>query len=691
MGEGTRTDRERTKGTGAAGSGTTARAGLLSAALGLVAALLLPAAPALAYPGDGSDGSGGTGGSGVSATVPTMLILDASGSMAAEDGDSSGTTRMEAAKRAATSLVDDLPDDAQLGLTVYGAHTGNTAADKTKGCQDVQVVTPVGADDSDALEKGIDDTQASGYTPIGTSLKETAAALPKTGERAIVLVSDGIDSCSPPPPCEVAKQLKKEGVDLTIHAIGFRVDAKARADLSCITDATGGTYSDASSGDELEEQLVTRTTRTLQGYEVGGTPVSGGQSPQKAAAIQPGDWLDTFATGAEDYTDEGQKKYYRIDLAKGQRVHASATIIPPPGDNGIGDVGSTDQLWLDMDVVDADGDSCAAASDGSIGSTMTADEPVGAQADSAPAGDDDGCAAGPVYLEVGRSGTKYADQPLPVEITTAIEKAGTDGSSDGSSDGTKGGGADAARKPARASENKGASQGAAPTRLTELGRSPSSAPLLEPGDYEIEMVPGDFRALAVQVDEGQKLSWAIEPDDDTFDGPDTELDVVLRNPLRQVVFPQDITVFDAVNTSGRTGGGMSAPVQLANRTSDDESVSTNWLGGRQQMDLVLTTLGGTDADAKKETRRYHLTIAVDGKAGQNPGLVTAPSPPKDPAAGSGDAPGAADRADGGSSSDGRPSARAGGRTALVAGAAGAGVIALVAAGAALVLRTRRRR
>ncbi|WP_193636284.1 vWA domain-containing protein [Brachybacterium subflavum] len=686
MGEGTRTDHERTKCTGAAGSGTTARAGLLSAALGLVAALLLPAAPALADPGDGSDGSGGTSGSGVSATVPTMLILDASGSMAAEDGDSSGSTRMEAAKKAATSLVDDLPDGAQLGLTVYGARTGNTAADKTKGCQDVQVVTPVGADDSDALKKGIDGTQASGYTPISTSLKEAAAALPKTGDRAIVLVSDGIDSCSPPPPCEVAQQLKKEGVDLTIHAIGFRVDAKARADLSCITDATGGTYSDASSGDELEEQLVTRATRTLQGYEVGGTPVSGGQSPQKAAAIQPGDWLDTFATGAEDYTDEGEKKYYRIDLAKGQRVHASATIIPPPGDNGIGDSGSTDQLWLDMDVVDADGESCAAANDGSIGSTMTADEPVGAQADSAPAGDDDGCAAGPVYLEVERSGTKYADQPLPVEITTAIETAGADGSSDG----TKDGGGAAAGEPARASENKGTTQGAAPTELTELGRSPSSAPVLEPGDYEIEMVPGDFRALAVQVDEGQRLSWSIEPDDDTSDGPDTELDVVLRNPLRQVVFPQDITAFDTVNTTGRTGGGMSAPVQLANRTADDESVSTNWLGGRQEMDLAMTTLGGTDTDAKKQTRRYHLTIAVDGKAGQNPDLVTEPVPPKDPAAGSGDAPDAADRADGGSSGSGEASG-AGTRPALVVGAVGAGAVALLAAGAALVLRARRRR
>lgn len=674
MGEGTRTDRERAKCTGAAGSGTTNRAGLLAAALGLVAALLLPAVPALADPGDGSDGSGGAGGSGVSATVPTMLILDASGSMAAEDGDSSGSTRMEAAKRAATSLVDDLPDGAQLGLPVYGAHTGNTAADKTKGCQDVQVVTPVDADDSDALKKGIDDTQASGYTPIGTSLKKAAAALPKTGDRAIVLVSDGIDSCSPPPPCEVAKQLKKEGVDLTIHAIGFRVDAKARADLSCITDATGGTYSDASSGDELEEQLVTRTTRTLQGYEVGGTPVSGGTSPQKAAAIQPGEWLDTFDHGSKEYTDAGEKKYYRINLAKGQRLHASATIIPPPGDNGIGHASPTDQLWIDTDIVDADGTSCAAASDSSVGATMTADAPVGARADSEPAGDDDGCATGPVYLEVERSGTKYAKQPLPVEITTAIEKAG---SGEG--------------KPASASKNKGAAQGSAPKDLTDLGRSPSSAPLLEPGDYEIEMVPGDFRALAVQVDEGQKLSWSIEPDDDASDGPDAGLDVVLRNPLRQVVFPQDITAFDTVHTTGRTGGGMSAPVQLANRTSDDESVSTNWLGGRQEMDLAMTTRGGTDADAKKEARRYHLTIAVDGKAGQNPDLVTKPTPPKDPAAGSGDAPDAADRADDGSGSDGTSGSRAGGRTALVVGASGAGAVALLAAAAALVLRARRRR
>ncbi|MCG7308421.1 VWA domain-containing protein [Brachybacterium sp. ACRRE] len=684
MREGTRTENGRTRRVLESVAGLPGRAVGLAAVLGLLAALLLPSAPALADPTDGSDGSGGTSGSDVSATVPTMLILDSSGSMAAEDGDSSGSTRMEAARKAATTLVDDLPEGAQLGLTVYGAHTGNTAADRTKGCQDVQVVTPVGADDSEALKKGIAGTGASGYTPIGTALKEAAAALPTSGDRAIVLVSDGIDSCSPPPPCEVAKQLKKEGVDLTIHAIGFRVDAKARAELSCITDATGGTYSDASSGDELEEQLVTRTTRTLQGYEVGGTPVSGGGSPQKGAVIQPGDWLDTFDRGAKEYTDEGEKKYYRIDLAKGQRLHASATIIPPPGDNGIAHASSTDQLWLDADVVDSDGTSCAAESDGSIGSTMTADAPVGAQVDSAPAGDD-GCATGPVYLEVERSGTKYADQPLPVEITVAIEKTESDSGSDGDSGGSANG--DGAGTAANASENKGTSQGSAPKSLTDLGRSPSSAPLLGPGDYEIEMVPGDFRALKVQVDEGQKLSWTLEPEDDSSNSSSTELDVTLRNPLRQVVFPQDVSAFDEVHTTGPTGGGMSSPVQLANRSSDDRSVSTNWLGGRQEMDLALTTLGGTDADATKETVRYHLTIGVDGEAGKNPGLVTEPTPPKAPAAGSGDAPGTSDGVGGGSAHAGSH----GSRTALVVGAAGAGTVALLAAGAALALRARRRR
>jgi Ca-activated chloride channel homolog len=142
--------------------------------------------------------------------APTILVLDSSGSM---DEAAPGGTKMAAAKRAVRTLVDALPAEAQLGLAVYGAGTGNAASDKAAGCKDVKVVHPVGPLDKAAVIRSADAAKPRGYTPIGRSLRAAADALPKEGPRSIVLVSDGEDTCAPPDPCEVAKQLAKEGVE----------------------------------------------------------------------------------------------------------------------------------------------------------------------------------------------------------------------------------------------------------------------------------------------------------------------------------------------------------------------------------------------------------------------------------------------------------------------------------------------
>src|SRR5699024_12709700 len=48
-----------------------------------------------------------------------LLVLDASGSMAEDAGG--GQTRIQAAKDALRTVVDELPDDAEGGLRVYGS------------------------------------------------------------------------------------------------------------------------------------------------------------------------------------------------------------------------------------------------------------------------------------------------------------------------------------------------------------------------------------------------------------------------------------------------------------------------------------------------------------------------------------------------------------------------------------------
>lgn len=51
------------------------------------------------------------------------------------------------------------------------------------------------------------------YTPIGNALQAAADSLPNEGNRSIILVSDGEDTCAPPEPREVARDLADRGVD----------------------------------------------------------------------------------------------------------------------------------------------------------------------------------------------------------------------------------------------------------------------------------------------------------------------------------------------------------------------------------------------------------------------------------------------------------------------------------------------
>lgn len=183
---------------------------------------------------------------------PTVIVLDASGSMKNEDAPGS---RIDAAKNAVRALVDALPDGAPVGLLVYGTSTNGSDAAKAAGCQDIRTLVPLGPVDKSTFDAAVDGVAASGYTPIGSSLRTAAAQLPASGERNVVVVSDGEDTCAPPEPCDVAKELAGPG--LAIHTVGFRVSGPAKDQLTCIAQAGGGQYVDAGNAVQLQAFLRT--------------------------------------------------------------------------------------------------------------------------------------------------------------------------------------------------------------------------------------------------------------------------------------------------------------------------------------------------------------------------------------------------------------------------------------------------
>jgi len=249
---------------------------------------------------------------------PRLLFLfDASGSMKKEYGD--GRAKIDAAKDAAVTLLDQLPSQTQVGLRVFGG--GRPPRPVGPACQDTQLVLPIGPLDRDDAERQIRSFSARGRTPIAFALRQAAQDLGGSGSRTIVLVSDGQDTCQPPPPCDVAREVARGGVDVRIQAIGLRVGPKARRELKCIAAAGGGIYRDANDTAALQEELQALSTRALRQYIPRGTPIQGGRTAQEAADIAPGRYVDEMPPDSE--------RWYAIDLARGETLKASASFIPP--------------------------------------------------------------------------------------------------------------------------------------------------------------------------------------------------------------------------------------------------------------------------------------------------------------------------------------------------------------------------
>ena len=147
----------------------------------------------------------------------TAVIIDASGSMLAPDAG--GQTRMDAAKQATEGLLNDLPKEQRLSLLTYGTQTGSGDEEKAAGCQDVTTLVPMGGNRAEMVSK-VKGLNPRGYTPIGKSLQQAEKELPQQGARQIVLVSDGIDTCAPPPVCEVLSRFVNAGWILSSMRLG---------------------------------------------------------------------------------------------------------------------------------------------------------------------------------------------------------------------------------------------------------------------------------------------------------------------------------------------------------------------------------------------------------------------------------------------------------------------------------------
>ena len=264
--------------------------------------------------------------------------MDASFSMVNPESEG-GPSKMQAAKDATNQLVDKLPDSALVGAVAYGSKESNAPDNRERGCQDISVLSPVGRIDKAGLKASINALEPKGYTPIGNSLKKAAEQLKAAGgegDNSIVLVSDGIDTCAPPPVCDVAKELAADGVGLTVHTIGFQVDEKAQAELDCVAKATGGQSVAAANAAELAQNMEFLTLRSVNMYEAKGTPFEFADDPDGAKYLGEGTYHAKVLPRMGRNEGEDRPFYTKLSVPEGYNAYVTVFAIPEQNADGEG-------------------------------------------------------------------------------------------------------------------------------------------------------------------------------------------------------------------------------------------------------------------------------------------------------------------------------------------------------------------
>lgn len=180
------------------------------------------------------------------------IVVDASGSMW---GRMDGRTKIEIAKEILGGALDWLPADLNLSLRAYGHQYDRREAN----CEDTELLVAPGAGNRAEIRSAIDGLIPKGQTPLAYALGQVSADFDGfEGERAVVLVTDGIESCGEDA-AGAARALQQESA-VPVHVIGFGLDGKTGEDLAslrAIAEASGGKFLSAGNAAELRRALST--------------------------------------------------------------------------------------------------------------------------------------------------------------------------------------------------------------------------------------------------------------------------------------------------------------------------------------------------------------------------------------------------------------------------------------------------
>jgi hypothetical protein len=186
-----------------------------------------------------------TQGAGYRPTRSVEVILDASGSMLERIGSE---RRMDIAKRSLEKLTaETIPAGTPFALRVIGRGSDT--------CQS-ELDIPLAPLDRAAAAWKIAALEAKNHarTPIGAALDKVASDLGSAqGERLVILVTDGEETCGGNPARSIEK-LGQAGVNVRVNIVGFAVsDERTAARFTLWATKGGGSYFDARDAQALAD------------------------------------------------------------------------------------------------------------------------------------------------------------------------------------------------------------------------------------------------------------------------------------------------------------------------------------------------------------------------------------------------------------------------------------------------------
>ena len=208
------------------------------------------------------------------------IVVDASRSMW---GRMDGEPKMTVAQSILRDVSGWFPDELDLALRAYGSTSPSDAND----CGDSTLLVPFSEQNREPIRAAIAGLRPLGQTPIAYALKQAAQDFDtRRSDRAVVLVTDGIESCGGDP-VEAARELRGQGI--LVHVIGFGLGSVADEDtasLRAVAETAGGRYVTAGSAEELKTALA-QTVATSFRVLKGSTEVASGSLGSQQQLLLP--------------------------------------------------------------------------------------------------------------------------------------------------------------------------------------------------------------------------------------------------------------------------------------------------------------------------------------------------------------------------------------------------------------------